>query len=75
MTVAELRERLSSAPEPEKMMLLGKIMREARDREVWQFTTPRFVRDNWIKLSKHLGRRRPFWEFMFDAWEREGLIG
>lgn len=74
MTVAELRDKLKSASEPERIRLLGKILREARDRDVWKFTTPREVWQNWPKLSRHLGRRREFWKFLFEAWEKEGLF-
>ena len=74
MTVRELRERLATASEPERDRLLGKILREARDPDVWLFTTPREVALQWARLSPHLGRRRPFWEFLFAAWRREGLL-
>jgi len=74
MTVAELKLKLTSASEPERIRLLGKILREARDSDVWKFTTPKEVRQNWLKLSRHLGRRRAFWEFLFGAWEKEGLL-
>ncbi len=40
MTNRELRERLDTASTVERMRLLGKILREARDTEVWRFTTP-----------------------------------
>ena len=75
MTVGELKNKLATASEPERMRLLGKIMREARDRDVWKFTTTLEVKQNWALLSKHLGRRRAFWKFLFDFWEKEGLIG
>ena len=74
MTVEQLRRRLSDLPTGERMRLLGKILREARDTDVWNFTTPREVWNNWPELSKHLGRRREFWSFLFEFWEKEGLI-
>ncbi len=72
MTVSELREKLRSASEPERMRLLGKILREARDTEVWLFTTPDDVIRNWQSLSRSLGRRRPFWEFLLEKWSEQG---
>lgn len=75
MTVAEIRHLLAEGNADEKFRLLGKIMREARDRDVWKFTNVIEVRDNWDKLSRYLGRRRSYWEFMFGLWEKEGLIG
>lgn len=75
MTVAELKQKLGSASVEERMRLLGKILREARDTDVWQFTTPEFVWRHWNELEKYLGRRREFWRFLFEFWEKEGLLG
>ena len=74
MTVAELKEKLASGSNEERMRLLGKILREACDTDVWKFTTPREVWQNWDALEKHLGRRREFWKFLFEFWEKEGLL-
>ena len=47
MTVAELRARLGTASPPERTRLLGKILREARDTDVWRFTSPAEVSRLW----------------------------
>ncbi len=75
MTVSDLRNRLANASKPEHTRLLGKILREARDTDVWRFTTPREVYGRWADLSPHLGRRRRFWEYLIAGWERDGLLG
>lgn len=74
MSVAELKQKLASASSDERIRLLGKILREARDTDVWRFTTREEVWENWDALSKHLGRRRAFWLFLFEFWAEEGLI-
>lgn len=74
MTNAELRRRLLTSAEPERVRLLGKVMRQARDTDVWRYTTPAEVLRSWDKLKPYLGRRLAFWEFLFDHWQREGLI-
>ncbi len=74
MTNRELRERLKTSSPPEKFRLLAKILRQARDTEVWKFTSPREVTRAWPALSRHLGRRRPFWEFLLTTWHRQGRI-
>lgn len=74
MTVTQLRARLETASPPEKIRLLGKILREARDFEVWRFTTPKEVVHLWPKLTRHLGRRRRFWEFLLGEWRELGLL-
>ncbi len=74
MTVQELRQRLETASAPEKARLLGKLLREARDWEVWKFTTPDEVTRLWPALAKHLGRRRSFWEFLLGEWWQRGRL-
>jgi hypothetical protein len=74
MTVAELRRRLASDSPPERTRLLAKILREARDPDVWKFTTPEEIVAQWADLSRHLGRRLAFWEFLLDRWRADGLI-
>ncbi|HSW63320.1 MAG TPA: hypothetical protein VLH56_08425, partial [Dissulfurispiraceae bacterium] len=74
MNVARLKERLRSASRPERVRLLGKILREARDTDVWSFTSPEEVRQLWPELRVYLGRRRSFWEFLFERWQIEGFF-
>jgi hypothetical protein len=74
MTTAEFRRRLSAASAPEQARLLAKLLRQARDTDVWHFTTPAEIRDRWPVLAPLLGRRRPFWEFLLRCWQKEGLL-
>lgn len=74
MTVAELKRRLAGGS-AERTRLLGKVLREARDTDVWKFTTPEEVFRDWPDLLPHLGRRREFWKFLIEFWVKEGLVG
>jgi hypothetical protein len=74
MTVRALRERLATASQPERRRLLGKVLREARDTDVWRFTTPREVLADWTGLAPHLGRRREFWEYLLGRWQAHDLV-
>lgn len=74
MTVGELRAALRSASPPERARLLGRVLREARDTDVWLFTRPEEVARQWTLVAPHLGRRRPFWEFLLRAWRDAGLL-
>ena len=74
MTVVELRRKLTTLSTPERLRLLATILREARDTDVWRFTTPEAVLAEWADLSRHLGRRRAFWEFLLSPWRADGLI-
>ncbi len=53
---------------------MAKVLREARDDEVWHFLSLRDVLDHWDRLAPRLGRRRAFWEFLLDAWKRYRLV-
>lgn len=75
MTIGEVRRRLATSSPPERDRLLGKILREARDPDVWRFTSPEEVAARFSTLSRHLGRRRSFWEFLLNRWHKEGLLG
>ena len=74
MTVAELKVRLKSASESERLRLLALILREARDPDVWLFVSPEEVERLWPRLADRLGRRRSFWEFLLERWNRHGLL-
>jgi C4-dicarboxylate-specific signal transduction histidine kinase len=75
MTLSELRARLQSANRAERLRLLGRILREARDTDVWRFTTTGEVAASWSELQRYLGRRRAFWQFLLERWRDLGLNG
>ena len=75
MTVEEFKALLRSGSPAERTRLLGKLLREARDSDVWKFVSPADVVAQWPGIVPHLGRRRYFWEFLLGCWRREGLLG
>lgn len=74
MTVGEFRRGLNSESDEEQIRLLAKMLREARDTDVWKFTTPKEVLAKWDKISPRLGKRREFWKFLLESWQKENLI-
>jgi hypothetical protein len=74
LTVAQYRQRLSASSEAERDRLLGLLLREAKDVDVWKFTTPREVLARWDGIERHLGRRRAFWSLLLKKWQEEGLL-
>jgi len=74
MPTSQFRARLTSAFAEEQARLLGKLLREARDTDVWKFVTPATVASRWSELRRHLGRRRSFWEYLLGRWEEDGFI-
>lgn len=75
MTVSEFRHRLKEASPDEQTRLLAKLLREARDTDVWMFISPQEVWRRLPDVLGHLGRRRQFWQFILERWNQEGLIG
>jgi len=75
VTIDELRAKLRGQDEAERLRLLGKMLREARDVDVWRFVTPAEVAAVLGRIARRLGRRRAFWEFLIEGWRSDGLLG
>ena len=75
VTIAELRAILDGPDTPRKLQLVGKMLREARDTDVWVFVTPEEVRRLLPLVERRLGRRLPFWKFLIEGWVADGLLG
>lgn len=74
ITVAELRDALSSTDHPEHLDLLAHLLREARPDEVWNYVTPRQVAAEWPRLASRLGRRKEFWAWVIESWTQLGFL-
>ena len=73
-SIAELQAVLRDGAPHARERLLGKMLREARDTDVWHFVSPRDVAALLPALGRRLGRRRPFWEFLIEGWRKDGLL-
>jgi hypothetical protein len=74
VSIAELREILAQGDDYTRDRLLGKMLREARDIDVWHFVTPTQVADALPRVEPRLGRRAAFWRFLIDGWRADGLL-
>lgn len=74
VSVGELRAALSGDDVEQRRRLLGKMLREARDIDVWRFVSPREVARELPVLGRRLGRRARFWAWLIDGWRRDGLL-
>jgi hypothetical protein len=74
VSIGELHEILASPADPRRDPLLGKLLREARDIDVWRFIRPREVADALDRLRRPIGRRYAFWRFLIDRWQARGLL-
>ncbi|HET7293402.1 MAG TPA: hypothetical protein VFM88_13335 [Vicinamibacteria bacterium] len=74
VSVGELKKRLAGPDLYERRRLLGKLLREACDIDVWEFVTPAEVARELPAVRHRLGRRLRFWEFLIQGWERLGIL-
>ncbi len=74
LSIGELRARLAGPDERERLRLLAKMLREARDMDVWKFVNPQEVAEALPAVAGRLGRRRRFWEFLIRGWREDGIL-
>jgi hypothetical protein len=74
VSIDELRAVLAGPDSPRRDQLLGKMLREARDLDVWQFVRPQEVARVLDRLRRRIGRRYPFWSFLIESWRSRDLI-
>lgn len=74
VSVGELRAVLSGPEGHERDRLLGKVLREARDLDVWAFTSPSRIAEALPRLGRRLGRRAAFWRYLIAGWRADGLL-
>ena len=74
VTTGELRAVLAGPDTHRKLQLMGKMLRQARDLDVWEFVRPAEVRRLLPALERRLGRRFAFWRFLIEGWVADGLL-
>lgn len=68
LTLDAFRERLRTGDPDIRAYLLGKLMRQAKPDDVFEFTTVADIRALWPRLERYLGRTRDFWRWLLSAW-------
>ena len=71
MTLDEVRAKLETGSRQLRGYLVGKLMRQAKPDDVFQFVTRAEIADLWLEIGRHLGRTRDFWTWILAAWEEE----
>ena len=71
LTLAEFERRLKD-PDPDvRAYFVGKLMRQAKPDDVFQFVTLSEIKELWPRLERFLGQSRPFWTWLLEAWDRK----
>ena len=74
VSIDELTGILRGPDGAERRRLFGKMLREARDIDVWCFVSPDEVARALPLLGRRLGKRRAFWEFLINGWREDGIV-
>jgi hypothetical protein len=74
VSITELHAVLAGPPGFHRDRLLGKMLREARDIDVWHFVKPEEVASSLERVRRRVGRRYPFWKFLIEGWRADGLL-
>jgi hypothetical protein len=74
VSIDELHHALAAPDGPRRDQLLAKMLREARDIDVWEFVRPTEVARVLERLQRRIGRRYAFWRFLIDGWRDHGLL-
>ena len=74
ISLREFKERLRGPDPTDRLHILAKLLREARDIDVWMFITPQEAADALPLLTRKLGRRQDFWHFLIEGFRRHGVI-
>lgn len=71
MTLTEFQAALAD-PDPQvSTYYLGKLMRQARPDDVFQFVSLGRIRRDWDACQRYLGNTRPMWAFLIRLWSRD----
>lgn len=74
ISLREFKQRLRGPDARDRLQMVAKLMREARDTDVWMFITPQEAADALPFLTRKLGRRQGFWDFLIGGFRRHGVI-
>ena len=72
-TLEEFKELLQDREPEVRAYMMGKLMRQARPDDVFQFVTLSCIREHFSGLKRYLGDKLEFWTWLLDKLEaRDG---
>jgi hypothetical protein len=74
LTLEEFERRLEHQDPKVRAYFVGKLMRQAKPDDVFEFISARAIRDQWEAIQPYLGRKREFWTWLFGEWEQRGYV-
>ncbi len=68
LTLADFRQRLRDPDADVRAYFLGKLMRQAKPDDVFDFVMRSDIEASWSRLAPYLGERRDFWAWLLETW-------
>ncbi|MBI5851993.1 MAG: hypothetical protein HZB39_13350 [Planctomycetes bacterium] len=68
LTLDEFRALLRDGDDTTKAWLIGKLMRQAKPDDVFEFVTLDEIRTRFAAIERHLGRSGPMWKWLLTDW-------
>jgi len=68
LTLGEVRARLEDDDPAVRAYHLGRLMRQAKPDDVFQFAGEDEIRALWPRVEPYLGQTRAFWAWLLRAW-------
>src|SRR5690242_9454262 len=72
ITLEQFRALLRDADPDARAYLVGKLMRQAKPDDVFEFVRLDDIVALWPKLDRYLGRSRAMWRWLLDLWAEPG---
>lgn len=71
LTLGQLRDLLASGDRPTRLLMLAKVLRQARPEDALQFVTRAELVLLEPELRPQLGEQAGFWQFWCDVWRAQ----
>lgn len=69
LTLDDFRSRLTDPDPSVRAYFIGKLMRQAKPDDVFQFVSRDDIRHLWQEIRPCLGKSREFWTWLLESWE------
>ena len=70
----DLVRALSAGTEAQRAYLIGKIMRQAKPDDVFEYVRLEEIGRLWPSITRYLGQTRAFWTWLLERWEQAGHV-
>ncbi len=69
LTLDQFRALLREGDQVKRAYLVGKLMRQAKPDDVFEFVSLEEIRDLWTDVQRYLGNTRAFWSWLLEVWK------